>query len=522
LSWISRCAVRTGSLAALGAAILIPPLCAAADRSPTVEFAGKRLAIANTANVGGALAIAADDPGLRDLLRKLGAAMTWKRGERYVLITTSEPRVISFSVGDQRYDVGPASSRAAFAPFERNRTVYLPFDDLMRALNLQSRRRGATIVLQTRGSASPPRSKPTATPKPAPVLPTPPPIVQATATPANVSTVTVTAVNIQTDSSGATVNVAVSGTASFDWHRLRDPDNRFWIDLHDAQLQIPAKDETANDPLLGIRARQTDPQTVRIALTLAGPKRIDVLPNAFGVSIVVGNDEAPTDAARAGNGITGAVVAATPAPQTTDESWKFGPQGYVPTNPRLIIIDPGHGGSDRGASRSGVSEAGLNLDFSKRLRDLLVARGWHVQMTRTTDVDVYAPNDSAHDELQARVDVANNAGARLFVSIHTNSFVNSSPSGTTTYYSKPSDVPFARAVQQELVSFLGTKDDGIVKSKLYVTLHSLMPAVLVETAFLSNPEDFGRLTSPQWRQKVAQAIAQGIADFAGPPPTADK
>ena len=213
----------------------------------------------------------------------------------------------------------------------------------------------------------------------------------------------------------------------------------------------------------------------------------------------------------------------TPAPLEDSSSdtdngdqsnWKFGPHSsYVPTNPRLIVIDPGHGGSDRGTIHGGVAEADLTLDLAKRLRDILLARGWQVKLTHDTDVDVFAPNDEAHQELQARVDVANKAGARLFISIHVNAFINSGPYGTTTYISKPDDVAFARIVERSLAAD-GTKDDGIVKSHLYVTLHTKMPAVLVETAFLSNPNDYALLTSPAWRQKVAQELADGIAQYA--------
>ena len=81
-------------------------------------------------------------------------------------------------------------------------------------------------------------------------------------------------------------------------------------------------------------------------------------------------------------------------------------------------------------------------------------------------------------------------------------------------------MPLARAVQRAVVAQAGTTDDGIVKSHLYVTLHANMPAVLIETAFLSNPDDFSHLSSPDWRQKVAKAIADGIADYAGSPPAA--
>ena len=123
------------------------------------------------------------------------------------------------------------------------------------------------------------------------------------------------------------------------------------------------------------------------------------------------------------------------------------------------------------------------------------------------------PDDSAHDELQARVDVANNAGARLFVSIHVNAFINSGPYGTTFYISKPDDVALATPSKRTLESD-GTKDDGVIKSHIYVTYHTRMPAVLIETAFLTNPSDYALLASAAWRQEIAQEIADGIAQYA--------
>ena len=340
----------------------------------------------------------------------------------------------------------------------------------------------------------------------------------------------VTGVQVQQNRAGETVTIAVSGNASYEWHRLRDPDNRFWIDIKSAQLQGGPRDEAEADPLIAMRERQIDPQTVRIALSLSGPEQVTVSPSATGVVISIGTTVA-TDDVRTGTGTIGSVVSAnepqtlvTPVPpedygqQTVGSNdmtpWKFGGRSsYVPANPKLIVIDPGHGGSDRGAIRNGLSEAEVNLDMAKRLRTILIARGWQVEMTHTTDVDVYAPNDSARDELQARADVANRAGARIFISIHSNSYINSGPNGTTTYFSKPIDVALAQAIDHDLVPLLGTKDDGTIKARYYVTLHTNMPAVLIETAFLSNPDDFAKLSSPDWRQKVAEGIANGIGDY---------
>lgn len=160
--------------------------------------------------------------------------------------------------------------------------------------------------------------------------------------------------------------------------------------------------------------------------------------------------------------------------------------------------------------------------MATRLRNVLIARGWQVRMTRTTDTDVSGPYAEAHAELQARDDVANDAGARLFISIHANIFApDPNVSGTTSFYSKPEDVPLAHDVEEAITGAVGTRNDGIVKSHLYVTLHALMPAVLVETAFLSNPGDFAHLNSPAWRQRIAEAMADGIETYAreNPAPT---
>lgn len=354
----------------------------------------------------------------------------------------------------------------------------------------------------------------------------------------------VTGIQVQQTGGGASVTIAVSGNATYEWHRLREPDNRFWIDIKNAQLQNGPRDEAEVDPLSSMRARQVDPQTVRIALSLSGPQELSVSPSATGLVIAIGNATV-ADEVRSGTGSIGAVVSAnepqtlvTPVPpedygeQTAGSNvdnapWKFGAGAatYVPTNPKLIVIDPGHGGGDRGAIRNGLSEADLNLDMANRLRAVLIARGWQVIMTRTDDHDVPAtPKSSAEAEkmgyhssaagdLQARDDIANRSGARLFVSIHSNSFINSGPYGTTTYYSKAIDVPLAHIVDHELVPMLGTKDDGSIKARYYVTLHANMPAILIETAFLSNPDDFAKLNSPDWRQKVAEGIANGIDSY---------
>jgi N-acetylmuramoyl-L-alanine amidase CwlD len=324
------------------------------------------------------------------------------------------------------------------------------------------------------------------------------------------------------------VRIAIQGGLAYEWHRLSD--NRWYVDLQNAQLALPTQEQAVpSGSLLSVRARQTATTpvpTVRIALTLSSQRQVDIVPNDGGLTLAV-NPVDDVSGLRTGTGQFGTAPAALPpveaappdeTPAPLETPWKFAPT----LNPKLIVIDPGHGGSDTGAAHNGLTEKDVTLDISMRLRALLLARGWQVKLTRSDDSDVYAPNDSARDELQARDDVANNAGARMLVSVHVNSFTSSGLAGTTTYYFKSGDLSLAEAIHRRLIASLGTKDDGVRKENFYVLHHARMPAVLVETAFLSNPDDAALLHSPAFLQKVATSIADGIGDYASgttPPQT---
>jgi N-acetylmuramoyl-L-alanine amidase len=371
----------------------------------------------------------------------------------------------------------------------------------------------------------------TRTPLPAPSpgpsdleSPTPfavPSAVPSVTSPAQIVSVTTTPVD-----EGFDVQLGITGDLRFEWHRL--PDNRWYVDFQNVQLATSPLDEPVDSPAVrSLRVKQLgtdDAPVVRLALTLPSPRLVDVAADKGGITVHV---DALDDlaAARAGAGTLagGALVAAAAtampnpldqAPPVEDSTWKFSPAPSAKMNPRLIVIDPGHGGSDTGAMHNGLVEKDLTLNISERLKSVLLARGWQVKLTRESDVDVYAPNDSAHDELQARCDVANNNGARLFISVHVNSFTSSGLNGTTVYYYKASDYGLARAVHERLASSLPTSDDGVQKANFYVIHHTAAPAILVETAFLSNPTDAAYLRSPAFLQKVAVGIADGVGKYA--------
>ena len=186
---------------------------------------------------------------------------------------------------------------------------------------------------------------------------------------------------------------------------------------------------------------------------------------------------------------------------------------------KTIVLDPGHGGSDPGAiGPTGLQEKQVTLPIAEYLKSILEAKGAKVILTRTTDVDVYGPHASGVDELQARVNVANGNRADAFISIHINSFSNPNVGGIATYYFDGSDQSkkLASAVQGQIAEHSGFNGDrGIQPGNLYVLRHSLMPSILVELGFISNPKEEEHLKEMSTRQEFANELAKGLELYFG-------
>ena len=183
---------------------------------------------------------------------------------------------------------------------------------------------------------------------------------------------------------------------------------------------------------------------------------------------------------------------------------------------KIITIDPGHGGSDSGAvGPNGYTEKEGTFAISQKVASILNQSGAKVVMTRDSDVDVYGPNASARNELQARVDVGNNANSDIFVSIHCNAFVNPAANGTQTFYygSSYQGQRLAQTIQEKMIEANGLRDRGISTCNFYVVKHSYMPAVLIETAFITNYDEEALLSDDEWQTTMAKAIAEGINEY---------
>lgn len=172
---------------------------------------------------------------------------------------------------------------------------------------------------------------------------------------------------------------------------------------------------------------------------------------------------------------------------------------------KLIIIDPGHGGDDPGAlAKDGSFEKDYTIDISKRLESLLTESGAHVMMCRSGD---------QNPSLEERTKMANVNDPDVFISVHINSFFSPFSGGTETYYYKYKDEALAKAVHQALVDQLQFSDKGLKRARLYVLRNSTVPAVLVEPLFITNRKELALLEQPYFRQKIADALFEGIKSY---------
>ena len=188
---------------------------------------------------------------------------------------------------------------------------------------------------------------------------------------------------------------------------------------------------------------------------------------------------------------------------------------------KIIALDAGHGGSDVGAiGPTGVTEKGVTLRVATELQKRLVKEGATVLMTRSTDTEVSPKKAKASDieELQARCDVGNDQNADIFISLHMDSFTNSSPSGTTGYYyvnGSKAGQRLARTLSEGIVSALGTGNRGTKSCNFYVVKHTTMPAALIEMAFISNDKEERLMNSDEGVKKAADGLVNGLISFFG-------
>lgn len=181
------------------------------------------------------------------------------------------------------------------------------------------------------------------------------------------------------------------------------------------------------------------------------------------------------------------------------------------TNPlldKVIILDPGHGGSDYGSTEcQSLPEKEATLDITNRLKALLEADGAQVFLTRSND-STKSNND--------RYTFANSVNGEVLISIHLNGSTNHNKNGTKGLYGKRlKDKAFTEVVHKRLASELGIPDLGITNFASGVLLKSNMPATIQETVFISNTNECNLLTDGTGvrQQQITQALYNGLLDW---------
>jgi N-acetylmuramoyl-L-alanine amidase len=181
--------------------------------------------------------------------------------------------------------------------------------------------------------------------------------------------------------------------------------------------------------------------------------------------------------------------------------------GSAPRNFSTVVIDPGHGGIDRGGiPGQRVPEKTMALDVAQRLGAKLRQAGYHVIMTRNDDVFV---------SLGERVRIANQYRDAAFVCIHFNSATREGANGIETYYYSTKSAALAANIHRQVVAGTMTDNRGIRRRGYFVLRRTSIPAVLVECGFLTNPTEARLALQVSYRERLAQRIANGII---GKPP----
>lgn len=180
----------------------------------------------------------------------------------------------------------------------------------------------------------------------------------------------------------------------------------------------------------------------------------------------------------------------------------------TPTPPptKSVCIDPGHGGSDPGAVNQDLRESDVNLQVAQLLKSKLETSGYTVFMTRTTDVTLSNAD---------RYNYCNAQNASVLISIHQNGSTDSNIDYSEALYMKRSDVPLAQIVVGQVSSQLGLTSNGITRFASGVLIKANMPAIISESLFLTNNNEYNLIKTSNRLDQEAQALYSSVQTYFG-------
>ncbi|HLR03282.1 MAG TPA: N-acetylmuramoyl-L-alanine amidase [Virgibacillus sp.] len=173
-----------------------------------------------------------------------------------------------------------------------------------------------------------------------------------------------------------------------------------------------------------------------------------------------------------------------------------------------VVIDPGHGGKDNGATGvDGSYEKEFTLSLGKKIQSLLNEEP-EINVLMTRDDDRFISQKSLE-----RPEFANENEADLYLSLHQDSFDDPDVSGTESFYYDDDSLDVAKIIQKHVVDTTGFNDRGIKRENLFVLRDSDMPSVLIEVGYLTNPDEQEKMNSDNFQEQIAQSIVDGIEEY---------
>lgn len=273
--------------------------------------------------------------------------------------------------------------------------------------------------------------------------------------------------------------------------------NAYRIEIPSAKLGRGVREPrlAANSPLTQVRLQQSESDMVQILVKTAAGVQLgeisQVNENLVAIQLIGAKSQPP-----GGKPIT------VPPPENPQPPVKNPP---VRNGRIVVMVDPGHGGKDGGApSIVGYNEKDVVLAISQMLAARLEREGIQVIMTRNSDYFV---------DLAPRVEMAQQAKVDLFVSIHANS-IDGRPdvNGLETYHYNRGEL-LARTIHNSILQSIDIRDRRVRSARFYVLRNNSMPAVLVETGYVTSPTEAPKLADPAYQQRMADAIADGVLQY---------
>ena len=182
---------------------------------------------------------------------------------------------------------------------------------------------------------------------------------------------------------------------------------------------------------------------------------------------------------------------------------------------KSIVLDAGHGGKDGGTSVKGISEKDINLQIVLKLQKALIKHGVKVTLTRDGDFDLSSPNVSRRkkSDFDNRINLINNSGSDLYLSIHVNYLEDERFYGAQTFYTIDNK-ELALVIQRELKNNLKSPMNAkILSNSIYMYKQLTIPGVLIEVGFLSNSKERDLLIDEYYQDKIVDSIIMGLINY---------